>query len=194
MNTTFGETLRIGKIGESVIATWLRGRGWTVLPVYEKEEQEYKGPQLFTARAGELVAPDILTYRLSAGGMDIRWIEAKHKSGFSWHRRSNRWVTGIDLHHYAQYMQVYKDSTWPVWLLFLQRGGRTKDQPAELTQPRGLFGERIGTLAGTENHRDTRWGRHGMVYWALQSLRLLARLEDLGVNAFDGACRQGTSH
>ena len=43
----FQHALTMGKTGEGIIANWLRGRGFNVLPVYEKEQQEYKGPALY---------------------------------------------------------------------------------------------------------------------------------------------------
>ena len=162
----FEANLSFGQAAESAIATWLRNRGHAVMPVYEKLFDTGKGPQVFMPQ-GSLVAPDLLAWK----GNKALWIEAKHKSAFSWHRKTQRWVTGIDLHHYADYCRVADNSPWPVWLLFLHRGGQAKDSPAD--SPRGLFGQELSILRGCENHRHENWGRHGMVYWAVQSLRLL---------------------
>jgi hypothetical protein len=168
----FDADLFFGKAAESAIAQWLRGRGHTVLPVYEKIIDEKKGPQVFLPD-GELVAPDLLTWKEGRAC----WIEAKHKTAFSFHRMTGRWVTGIDLRHYQDYCRVAQLAPWPVWLMFLHKGGQAKDSPAK--SPAGLFGQEIGLLQKAENHRSANWGRSGMVYWAVDSLRLLAPLEEV---------------
>lgn len=42
----FNETLAKGKVGESLIAQWLKSRGSHVLPIYEVETGQYKGPSI----------------------------------------------------------------------------------------------------------------------------------------------------
>lgn len=160
----FETSLRFGQAGESVIAAWLRARGTTVMPVYEKLIDAGKGPQVFMPQ-GTLVAPDFLAWN----GNKACWIEAKHKSAFTWHRISERWVTGIDLPHYNDYCRLADTSPWPVWLLFLHRGGQAKDSPG--ASPSGLFANTLAYLRGNENHRHTNSGRGGMVYWAHEHLR-----------------------
>ncbi len=146
------------------------------MPVYEKIFDTGKGPQLFLPKDKKLIAPDMLAFN----GETTRWIEAKHKTAFSWHRISNTWVTGIDLRHYNDYLEVEDTSPWPVWLLFLHRGGQAKDSPAN--SPAGLFGNQLSILRENENHRHTNWGKSGMVYWSISNLRLLAALEEIEVN------------
>lgn len=163
--------LDFGQIGESLIARWLRSRGNWVLPVYEKEIDNGKGPRLFLPH-GELIAPDLLVM-----GDAVQWIEAKHKTAFSWHRISKRWVTGIDVVHYRDYLRVNDESQWPVWLLFLHRGGQAKDSPP--ISPAGLFGGALDTLRNCESHQHENWGKGGMVYWARESLALLASLDEI---------------
>lgn len=169
---TFAEQYRYGAAAESVIAVWLRSRGFAVLPVYEKIIDDGKGPHLFMPD-GALIAPDLFAFK----GEQALWIEAKHKTAFSWHRITSRWVTGIDLRHYEHYCQVDERTPWPVWLLFLHDGGQAKDSPP--ASPAGLFGNKLAVLRECENHRHDNWGRSGMVYWAVESLRLLATLEAL---------------
>jgi len=171
---TFPKYYPMGKAGESLIATWLRRRGNGFLPIYEKIIDEGKGPQLYLPD-GELIAPDLLVF----GGKDrIAWIEAKHKTAFTFHRKSGLWVTGIDLRHYSDYLMVDEKSPWPVWLLFLQGAGRAKDSPEG--GPTGLYGEALAVLKTKENHRHMNWGKSGMVYWAEKDLRWLAPLSELG--------------
>lgn len=168
---SFQASLDVGRAGESLVAMWLRARGNTVLPVYEKIIDEGKGPQLFTPTA-QMIAPDMLVYR----GNNALWVEAKHKTAFSWHRNTQKFVTGIDLRHYTHYLHVDASSPFPVWLIFLHRGGRAKDSPLS---PSGLFGNSLDVLRNCENHRHEKWGRTGMVYWAIDSLVKLADLSDV---------------
>lgn len=162
----------MGQAGESVISQWLRRKNWTILPVYEKILDTGKGPHLFMPEQ-VLIAPDLFAFQHEKA----YWIEAKHKNAFSWFRKDQRWVTGIDLRHYQEYLKVDELTPWPVWLFFLQKGGKAKDSPEE--SPAGLFGERLEFLKNNENHRSDKWGNSGMVYWAKDKLRLLAPLCDV---------------
>ncbi len=165
---SFEQSLSFGQAGESSIAKWLKSRGNTVLPTYEKIIDNGKGPRIFLPDS-ILVSPDFLCWN----GQKVQWIEAKHKHAFTWHRLTQRWVTGIDLRHYRDYLKVAEQSPWPVWLLFLHDGGQAKDSPAN--SPKGLFGNDIAYLRkpGNINHTHENWGRGGMVYWAVESLKKL---------------------
>lgn len=172
-NSLFKERLAFGQIAESWIATWLRRRcHYSILPIYEKEISNGKGPRFWTP-AETLIAPDMLAMRPDS----IKWIEAKHKTVFTWHRITKRWTTGIDLKHYRDYLRVASTSPWPVWLLFLHSKSETQEGSGRC--PVGLFGGEILLLAKRENHRSEKWGKGGMVYWAHESLTLLASLEEV---------------
>ena len=168
-NLAFKESLRFGQTGESAIAHWLRKRGHSVMPVYEKILDTGKGPQLFLPE-GCLIAPDMLAYK----GSKVMWIEAKHKSAFTWHRNTNKWVTGIDTLHYEDYCKVGEQSPWAVWLLFVQRGGQAVDSPPD--SPAGLYGNSLGYLCKHINHT---WNSPPMVYWNIGDLKYLAPLEEI---------------
>lgn len=173
---SFEQKKAFGDIAESDIGRWIRSRGNCVLPVYEIEMQRGKGPRFFTP-SGELVAPDM--FILPAG----EWIEAKHKSHFTWHRISRRWVTGVNLHHYQGYQETQALSQRRVWLLFLHRSSipdqRDIEAGAPTECPTGLFGNNLSFLVEHENHRHSDGGPHGMVYWAAETLKELATLDDL---------------
>lgn len=176
---TFHESLKFGQAAESRIARYLMRHGYAVLPVYEKILDTGKGPQLFTATA-ELIAPDMFVF----SEKQTLWLEAKHKTAFSWHRLTERWVTGIDLRHYEDYCRVDEVTPWPVVLTFLHLGGKAKGHPEhEAGSPDGLFYATIRALKENENHRHDGWGRSGMVYWARQDdggpLIKLADLEEV---------------
>lgn len=177
---SFHENLAVGQLGESAIAKWLMGRGNSIIPVYEKQIDTGKGPRFFTPE-GRFVAPDMFV--LPA----MQFIEAKHKTVFTWHRISKRWCTGIDLHHYAGYQKVQAISGRSVWLTFLHVSEQpdARDLAAGCPErcPVGLFGEELRFLVEHENHRHENWGRHGMVYWAVDTLKLLAPLEQVPLEA-----------
>lgn len=168
---SFNRSLPFGQLGESKIALWLRARGHYVLPAYEKEIENGKGPRLFCPN-GELVVPDMLVFR----GKEVNWIEAKHKSVFSWYRIGQRWVTGVDERHYLDYLEVARLSPWPVWVLFLHEKDRDASRDEPWPCPTGLFGQNLDVLKGCISHTSPNWGK-GMVYWARESLMLMATLE-----------------
>ena len=182
--TLFSRRLQFGKVAESLLAKWLIRRGFSVLPIYELAEKKYKGPQIFSGE-GSFIAPDLMAIQPGK----ILLVEAKHKSGFTWSRRHHRFETGIDLKHYMDYQRVREITSIPLWIMFLQNGQAVKDAPANKpTSPKGLFGNEIHILRERESHRDHRWGKHGMVYWAADfppsnpALRLIADYEEI-VNA-----------
>ncbi len=174
--TSFQRRLAFGQIAETAIAQWImRVRGGQVLPIYDIEYETGKGPRIFSAD-GDLVAPDLLVF--SRG--KLHWIEAKHKSVFSWYRKKQRWETGIDLRHYHQYLKVRESFSLPVWLLFLHRifmpspiDRKYPDCPESC--PVGLYGNDLDVLQ-TKAREDLRWAR-GMVYWGINDIKLLATLD-----------------
>lgn len=175
---SFDRQLAFGKVAEGKIARWLINRcGYTVMPVYEVEMNTGKGPQIFAPRR-ELIAPDIFAFR----GTNIRWIEAKHKTVFTWHRITQRWVTGIDLRHYQDYLEVARLNQWEVHLLFLHQSPTPDERDLPYCPgpcPTGLFSGELIYLAANENHRHANWGKSGMVYWAHEILKPLASLGEM---------------
>lgn len=176
MTTAFARSLSVGQLGESKIAQWLNRRGWAVLPVYDVEMNTGKGPRLF-APDDKLIALDMFAFHPSKRA--ALWIEAKHKTVFTWHRISRKWTTGIDLRHYGDYLRIADMSPWPVWLLFLHSQDRTQRRDEPWPCPTGLFGQTLDYLRAHENHRHENWGRTGMVYWAHERLVQLATLAEI---------------
>ena len=180
----FDDSLKFGQIAESLISKWLMDKGMAVMPAYQVEKQTGKGPQLFLRNAG-LVAPDLLVF--SDNG--IKWIEAKHKTRFTWWRQTRAWTTGIDLRHYGEYLHVAKATKLPVILLFFHSDSTPSASdlqygcPAQC--PTGLFGGELFDLVTKEDHRTTPkdpqrqngilgHGHSGMVYWNVADLSHLA--------------------
>lgn len=154
---SFDKQFEFGKIGESYISNYFKAKGYAVLPIYEKEISEGKGPAVFFPDE-EVIGTDMLIFKEDK----TLWIEAKHKSAFSWHRLTQKWVTGIDIKHYNNYLKLQEKTQWPVWLLFKHNGGQDS--------PKGLFGNNLKVLSVCENHRHSGWGKYGMVYWAVENL------------------------
>lgn len=170
------KSFAFGQAGESIIANYFKYKNYLVLPVYEKILDTGKGPQIFSL-SGNLIAPDLFVFGQKQE--KVWWIEAKHKSAFTWHRITGRWTTGIDIRHYADYLKVQEQTPWPVWLLFLQRDGCAKDTPEGKIGPTGLYGGSLEYLKENENHRHDNWGPSGMVYWSEETLRKIAELDEV---------------
>lgn len=176
MSNAFGLSLKKGQAGESLIAHWLRSRGCHVLPVYEVEMNTGKGPRLFSA-TGQLIAPDALVFN----GDNIFWAEVKHKTIFTWHRNSGTWQTGIDLRHYEQYLEVADKTNKELWLFFFHAGGL---DPIGGESPSGLFGNTLDVLRNCAHHTSDKWGKTGMIYWEIKSLKRLATYEQVTQSVF----------
>lgn len=172
----FQKNLDFGKTGESIIANYLKNRGWAILPVYEKIIDEGKGPQIFVVDR-DFIAPDMLAFTQE----DIYFVEAKHKSVFSWYRKTQKWVTGMDIKHYKDYLEVDRRFPFPVWLFFLhtERFCNKRDEPYPCNT--GLYAERLSVLKNKESHTSDKWGNSGMVYWAEENLKKLCELDKLDV-------------
>lgn len=180
----FQKNLAFGQMAESQIARWLKVHGNQILPVYDIEYETGKGPRLFGA-LHELVAPDLLVF----GSKRIFWAECKRKTVFTWHRKSRRWTTGIDIRHWNDYVKVAELTGVPIWLFFLHEN-LTPD-PRDIKMgcppecPTGLFGNSLEYLRHHVNHKSparsegTGWGASGMVYWAAKMLRTHASMDEI---------------
>lgn len=183
----FEANLRGGKVGESYIARWLLNRGWSIFPVYEIELHTGKGPRLFLPTE-QLIAPDMLIFK---DGTEPRWVEAKHKTAFTWHRNNpSGWTTGIDIRHYMDYLKVNALTPFKVWIFFLHTGGQAKDSPPN--SPSGLFAGRLDYLQRHENHRHQNGGRAGMVYWRIESLSRLGDYDKQSIARISRGARAET--
>jgi hypothetical protein len=168
----FNASLAYGEDGERKIARFLIWRGRSVLPVYEKTGAEWKGPR-FHAPGRQLIAPDLFVLN----GVKMFWVEAKRKSVFSWYRIGQVWETGIDKHCWNDYLALAKLHPIPVWLFFLHEREETPEGDGH--SPTGLFGNDIEFLKDNISHESGKWGKSGMVYWAVESLKRIATLQQI---------------
>ena len=176
---SFTEKLAVGRLGEDAISRWLIRKDFFVLPAYEIAVNHGKGPRLFGPN-GALISPDLLAFK----GPRVEWIEAKHKSAFTWHRLTQSWQTGIDRRHWLHYLEVERTTPFPVWLFFLHRpGGEAVDTPEGMRSPSGLFANTIAILKDCVDHEHMNHGPSGMVYWRESKLRKLAEYLELTNNS-----------
>ena len=176
---SFTQQLETGLAGESLIAKWLNRKGWRILPAYEIELNHGKGPRLF-ASCGQLISPDLLIFNAQC---NFKWIEAKTKTAFTWHRQSCSWQTGLDRRHWRDYLAVQSLSPFPVWILFLHKpNGCAKDTPNGFLSPSGLFGNTISCLQKNIHHEHDNHGPSGMVYWKIDALRKIASYYEIDEN------------
>ena len=163
-----------GFIGESLIARWLNSRGWNVLPAYQVESDEGKGPRLYLANFQQRITPDMLVFK----DMEFRWIEAKTKSAFTWYRKTGTWQTGINRRHWRDYQAVRIETGLEIWILFLhQPGSAAKDTPTGMVSPSGLYGREILDLQKSVDHESDICG--SKVYWNMRTLIRMATWEDI---------------
>jgi hypothetical protein len=176
----FEKRLEHGQLAETAIAKWLISRGCWVHPMYDIEIHNGKGPAFFGQNEA-LAAPDLLVKGIS-GAFPLFWAEVKHKTVFSWHRLTERWNTGIDSHHWKDYLRVSEISGFPLWLYFLHRSSEpdARDKPhCPEKCPTGLFGAPAKSLANPAPRFHENGSSRGMVYWPVERLQLLADLEEL---------------
>lgn len=189
MSLSFQQKLRQGQIGESLIARWLRRRGFFVLPVYEVSGLN-KGPRLFNPQYvndSQFIAPDMFVFKAADEREYTCWIEAKEKTTFSFYRKKRIWTTGVDKKYWEHYCRIQEETPWDVWLMFLHRGGN--DKHTELKSEPGLFGEKLARLQSIIDHEcgPEQMGNGGMVFWNKSDLRKLAPIEEIEINEMEAA-------
>lgn len=175
--SSFEQQLEMGKVGEGLLASWLRSKGCSLMPTGEIRKKEFQGPRFLSAGA-ELVAPDAFAFNAWFNPGGVVWLEMKHKSVCTWSRFARQWQTGIDFGHFEQYRAVAEKSATPVWLLFFHREStpdeRDLQQGSPSRCPVGVFGGDLKQLAWNTDHGSIAWGRTGMVYWNISDLQRLA--------------------
>ena len=178
MSDIFQENLIMGQAGENVVARYLiYERGFSMLPVYQVLQGNYKGPRFYT-KCGEKVAPDALGFK----GGSVFWFEIKTKTRFSWYRKTKTWQTGIDRSHYHDYLDISTMHPFPLWLLFFHTQHETHEGDGKC--PVGLYGNDIQELSKCVAHEYTKntpaqYGKCGMVYWNQASLKPIATIEEI---------------
>jgi len=184
---SFNDYYAEGRIGEGQIAQWARRLIYDMhLTAYEIEIPSGKGPRLLL-NGYELIAPDFYAIRINGATVLCKWIEAKHKTRFTWHFMSGNWQTGIDRRHYEDYLKVREVTQTLVYIMFLHRSNVPSNKDlangSPLVCPTGLYCRTSDYLKDHEHHRDKyeRDGReYPMVYWNEQDLgKPIATIEEV---------------
>ena len=178
-----------GTIGESITARWLRSRGYTVIPAYEKQVSDWKGPRVYLPE-GQLVAPDLFALITRHDQTYAFWGEVKTKERFTWRFTEGVWQTGLDCKYFEEYKELWEVHKLPVYIFFYHRRTDTDvrdvQRGAPDTCPAGLFVQRLDTLlalaqrGGRRGHTDQHTGKYTpMVYWYIHHLQQYATLEQI---------------
>ncbi len=167
MQRNFASALAAARLVERRVSAWLMANNFRVLPLYEgfAGPQEDKAPKLIARDAnGSLVVPDLLVARRAS----FKWVEVKWKAETTLHRLSGRWETGINQRLWNDYRAVKAETGLEVWLLFVH------EKEGELR------GDEIEVLGRCCRIYDgTKMGSGGMVFFPWDSLRKVARLDEL---------------
>jgi len=182
---TFKHQLSVGAAGESVVGAYCQSRGYIVQPVYEKFDQDRKGPRLFGGKR-LYVAPDAMIIRYKGSGTPkVLYIEVKTKTYWTYHGKSGQFQTGIDYHHCQEYQAVQHDTGIPVKLLFFHTSNVARRDdvakwgcPDMIEDGSGLF---LGDLSGIARTDNIPRGHaiKGMAYWNKTSLKRIATMQEL---------------
>lgn len=167
----FVELLEYGQEAEMTFREVFQSNGYSVLPVYEKVANDFKGPRI-TMPVGELVAPDLFIF---GNGEEPRWVEIKMKDSATWHYNGQKWCVGIDVRLFDDYVKIDAQTPFRVWILFLLNGGVSKNDPQEEKSPEGFFGAPIRHLKDRESHRP-----HDIAYFPVSSLVRYSSVRDIG--------------
>ncbi len=177
---SFNDSLQFGAVGENVVGRYRQAKGCLALPVHKSIGGVGHGPQLLGINE-DLVAPDFLVW----GKDGTKWVEVKHKTTCTWHRKTRRWQTGVDRTVLTNYGTVSKETNSKVVLCFWHPSD--KPDPRDLAWgspkvcPTGLF---VGDVLELEKPGCGRYYQHvtnssGMVYWDIDSLTLEATVEEV---------------
>ena len=168
----FNDSLKFGLGGERIVAEIMRARGWTVVQV-GGQHGEYKGPRIELPLGLELVSPDLIVIK---NGI-VRWIEVKRKTQFSYHRNSEAITTGIDLHHWNEYLQNDTYGSFPMWLFFVHEFSSVAGVPAGTiteTPKAGVYLQSVSWLSKNSSHTSMKFGGHGGIFWDIKALKCIS--------------------
>jgi hypothetical protein len=93
----------------------------------------------------------------------------KRHAGTSFHRATQREVTGIEERAWRDYAAVAEEAGLPLWIVFAHEEG-----------PPGFIGGELRFLRQRISHRHS-----GMIFWPVGALRRIERREDMGFPAHD---------
>ena len=167
----FANNLKFGLIGERIVAEIMRARGWSVVQI-GGQHGEYQGPRIELPMGLTLVSPDLIIMK----GSNILWVEVKHKTQFSFHQNSKTITTGIDYHHWKQYLENDTYGSFPMWLFFVHEMASVQGMPfgSGVAVPEaGVYGGPVRWLSQNYAHIHPNFGDHGGIFWDAAKLKHL---------------------
>lgn len=165
----------LGRSGEQRVSTWLKQRGWYVIPSYDYAgEGGDKAPRLQGIEEAFPV-PDLDVCRgpRARFGAERRWVEVKTKEAASFTRKTGRYEHGIE--HYDDYMRVATLTGTEAWLAVHET---TSIHTHELYGVAGaLLIQSFANLGPPRRSRIYGWNTaKPMAYWPRESFWLAAVL------------------
>lgn len=170
MTTDFQSQILYGKEAEMVFQEIFRYNGYSIMPVYEKVLQDYKGPRVSLAFR-DVIAPDLFVF---GNGQEPHWVEVKRKESATWYYKGGYWCVGIDKRLWNDYVVVDCESPFRVWLMFMLEGGISKDAPPNMSSPEGFFGAPLEHLLKRLSHDP-----HEISYFPVMELERYASMLDV---------------
>jgi hypothetical protein len=172
----FNDALKFGLGGERIVAEMFKAKGWVVVQV-GGQHGAYQGPRIELPLGLVQVCPDLIVMN----GAKALWIEVKRKSQFAYHRNSKTFVTGVDLHHWKEYLANDLYGSFPMWLFFVHETSSVHSLPfgESAVRPRpGLYFERVRWMESHKhheyhNHGANNFGNHGGIFWDVTKLKFV---------------------
>lgn len=166
MSFDFSEKLAFGEEGERLVASFLMGRGASVLPLYQY--QSTRAPLVFSRRS-RIIAPDLYVWRV---GKDYH-AECKRKT--RWVRFTGQLETGLNKRHFNSYLELIERTNREVVCFFLH----------EREEPTGLYCGALRKLSASVrlwsgiNCKTKKRVSKGMALFPINKLMKICSLDEL---------------
>ena len=152
-----------GRVAEQIVADFLRGRGWYVIPSYDYSGADGdKAPKIQGLHDG-IVIPDLDIAK--AGSR--KWAEVKAKGHADFTLKTKTYDHGIGYRNWCHYKRAQEETGCYVWLFIIE----------EDTQI--LLAESLDVLGEGRRYEGAKMDRGGMVFWPRDLFRCRLTLNSL---------------
>jgi hypothetical protein len=150
---------------EQAVSDWLRkpGHGISVLELFKYRHNGQ--PPVFISIGDRIITPDM---QVIGGGSSI-YLEVKSKRRFAKNPYTMKSMTGIDLHHWKDYIRVQQESGIKVLIVFVHE---------ETKEVRADFVDVLDRHPEKDEVPKCRTGRGGMVFWPHDAPQLIGRINE----------------
>jgi hypothetical protein len=166
VNAVFETGLAKGQLGEKLVASWLQGRGWGIVPLYDYSGRYGDRAPSLQFKANGHVLPDLDACR---DGRRV-WCEVKTYRSAAFNRSMEALVHGIPRRLFDAYSLVGAQSGSPVFIFVLEveSGELLVAKQSEIKLiPCQCGGCKLG---GRCYVRDEKGGIHAGVYWRREDM------------------------